>query len=51
MRFRVVYRSVEEPAQRRELAVEAVDEGGAYDRAMEEMGENETLVEVSPLPS
>jgi hypothetical protein len=51
MRYRIVYQHAEDASKRRDLVVDAADEGGAYDRALEEMGEDEILVEVSPLPS
>ena len=49
MRFLVAYREVGEAVDgRREITVEAANEGSAYDQAMEQMREDEALIEVSP---
>ena len=52
MRFLVAYQKVSDGADsRREITVEAADEGSAYDQAMEQMREDEALIEVSPAAS
>jgi hypothetical protein len=44
--YRIVYQTPGQDAPRRELLVEAADEGGAYDQAMQEMAPDEALIEV-----
>jgi hypothetical protein len=47
MRYRIVYEDLRGTAERRELVVEAADEGAAYDHALEQMTEEERLIEVA----
>jgi hypothetical protein len=50
MRFKIIYQqTATETGGRRVIMVEAADEGAAYDKAMEAMGEDEALIGVEPV--